>query len=1091
MTKTLINKIIPYIILAILLISSTYALVVENPLPIITTTFNEPVIISSVDADLKDSSSNSIYIELLNITNNNQTFKYQPIEYLEEGNYYFTIQAEDIYGNLGDIKTEQFTLTVPILSLSLYSPFFAITPNNPFDILVETTLPADCQYAVVPKDYPDMNAELSTNNNFIHTLPSFNLNQISHVYFACFSNYKNETAYNDFEFSLDEEDPIIQIITANDVAEYPIESEIYVKTNKETICAYSKNSTVFDQMNLFDNTDTESQESYTTTHTHLLDSNELEDFTTNTFYVVCKSLSTRLTQSKRLDIQVSSQSEAIVIINSPKNNEYYPAGSINFSLTTNKIAKCHFSENQSQITGSGDSFGTFTKDHQTTLQLSEGEYKYYFQCQVNTPEGLLDPISTEFALDATSPYIIYVDDSNNIPGLENLSEFTYKNDELFVEINAIDNESGIAGYNYSIWKDNSALPDPDETIFNWTFIETGKTTKSILTEDLELKDTAKYYFKVKAKNQAGIWSPEKTSNGITIRRDLGSLGSCHNNLKDNKETDIDCGGICKKCLDSKSCQINNDCQSNFCNPTTKKCDSTSTCSNNILDSGESDIDCGGSCTPCFAGYSCTQNTDCQSNFCDPSTRLCISTDTCSNNILDSGESDIDCGIDCPPCSDGDLCLSDFDCLSGYCNQDGICKGESNCGNSEWNLGEQCDGSTQLTCQDFTFAEGTLSCQNSCVIDTSLCTDLENVGEFCGDGIINSGEQCDGTILPDLNCFDFGEYESGTLSCNNCILSLDSCTTELSPLQDTDGDGMPDKFEITHFNCRTCADPYDDPDNDGLENKDEALLCSRKGTDPKKEDTDGDGYSDLKEKNKATNPCDPYDYPKSSWLMVLIIVFGILTLIGGAIYYLYTRKSLLITKQPPFIKLDPRVKTFNHLINGPPQPKPQPRHEDYKPPQATTTTTKQQTKQSKTKIKSKSTVSLQDKREDRISKRRIARQKRRQNLFAALSSSKKPEPNKKQIRESKLKPLILRGRKKSRRIKPTSTTIKQQAQQSKTVPIQQSKLRIPSKQKAEQKQQPRQPNTEQKSAPKIQNNHQEETKLDKLPKSKSKKKLFEE
>ena len=1121
--------------MTILLISSANAIIVENPLPTITTTFNEPVVITSVNADLKDSASNSIYIELLNITNNNKTFKYRPIEYLDEGNYYFTIQAEDIYGNQGDLKTEEFTLTIPPLSLSLYNPFFTITPNNPFDISIESTLPADCKYSVVPKDYEDMNSELTTSNNFIHILQSYNLNQISHIYFACFSDYQNETAYNDFEFDLDEDNPIIQTISADNVAEYPIESELYVKTDKETICAYSKNSTEFEQMDLFESTDPENQESYTLTHLQLLGQNDLEDFSTNTFYVVCKSLSTRTSQSKKIDIEVSSQSQAIVLINSPRNDEYYLAGSTNFSLTTNKIAKCHFSENQTQITGSGGTFGTFTKDHNAILQLSEGTYKYYFQCLVNTPEGLLDPISTEFSLDATSPYIIYVDDSNNIPGLGNLSEVTYKDNELFVEIKAVDNESGIEGYNYSIWKDNTALPESDLAILNWTFEETGKTIFSILTGDLDLKDTAKYYFKVKAKNKAGIWSPEKTSNGITIRLDLGSLGACYNNIKDNTETDVDCGGLCTKCADTKSCQINNDCKNNFCNPSTKKCEASSTCNNNILDSGESDIDCGGSCESCFAGYSCTQNSDCQGNFCDPNTRLCISTDTCSNNQKDSGESDIDCGINCPPCEDTKSCLSDFDCSSGYCDNEGICKGQSSCGNNEWNLGEQCDGqdSTQLqiSCQDFTFAEGTLSCQSSCLIDTSQCQDLEEVGTICGDGIINSGEQCDGTALPNLHCFDFGDYESGTLSCDQCILSMESCTTELNPLQDTDNDGMPDKYELTHFNCRTCADPYEDTDNDGLENKDESLLCSRKGTDPKKEDTDNDGHSDLKEKDKGTNPCDPSEYPSSSLVLILIIIFVILVLLGGTIYYLYTKKSIIITKQPPFIKVDEKVKTFNDLVNGPPKPKQEPRHEDYQSnsqAQLNNQKFQQQSKQSADKRNQQIKLQkqqVQKERENRISKRKLARKNRRRDLFSTLTSSSNAKPtsgkqssNKRpQIKLPKLKPLKLVGKKKvpkQSKPKPQQSQIQQKPKIE--TPKQKSSQK---KNKSQQKQDTKQnksnkPNTQEKpiinqQPPKPQTKQHpetetlnqptnnkleinlEQTKLDKMPKSKSHKKLFED
>jgi len=39
------------------------------------------------------------------------------------------------------------------------------------------------------------------------------------------------------------------------------------------------------------------------------------------------------------------------------------------------------------------------------------------------------------------------------------------------------------------------------------------------------------------------------------------------------------------------------------------------CSDGMRDLGESDIDCGGSCTPCTSGKTCTANTDCKSGYC--------------------------------------------------------------------------------------------------------------------------------------------------------------------------------------------------------------------------------------------------------------------------------------------------------------------------------------------------------------------------------------------------------------------------------------------------------------------------------------------
>ena len=52
--------------------------------------------------------------------------------------------------------------------------------------------------------------------------------------------------------------------------------------------------------------------------------------------------------------------------------------------------------------------------------------------------------------------------------------------------------------------------------------------------------------------------------------------TCSDGIKNQDETDVDCGGVCvsqgKKCVNASSCKISNDCQSNYCNPSTLKCE---------------------------------------------------------------------------------------------------------------------------------------------------------------------------------------------------------------------------------------------------------------------------------------------------------------------------------------------------------------------------------------------------------------------------------------------------------------------------------------------------------------------------------------
>jgi len=76
----------------------------------------------------------------------------------------------------------------------------------------------------------------------------------------------------------------------------------------------------------------------------------------------------------------------------------------------------------------------------------------------------------------------------------------------------------------------------------------------------------------------------------------------------------------------------------------------------------------------------------------------------------------------------------------------------------------------------------------------------------------------------------------------------------SYVQDTDGDGLPDQWELAHgFDPLTPGEQLLDSDQDGLNNLQEYQL----GTDPNNPDTDGDGISDELEAAFGTSPLDIY------------------------------------------------------------------------------------------------------------------------------------------------------------------------------------------------------------------------------------------
>lgn len=164
--------------------------------------------------------------------------------------------------------------------------------------------------------------------------------------------------------------------------------------------------------------------------------------------------------------------------------------------------------------------------------------------------------------------------------------------------------------------------------------------------------------------------------------------SCNDGKKNGDETDADCGGPCgNKCVDGKTCSVNEDCLHDVC--LSGKCVS---CSDGIQNNSEGGVDCGGSCAlKCKDGTLCSNAGDCESGqsangFCcnlactDPCTAcdispkegtcsqvpkghddpasMCTGTSTCKNGscVPDGGKNHF-----------GQPCLIGPDCFSGICS----------------------------------------------------------------------------------------------------------------------------------------------------------------------------------------------------------------------------------------------------------------------------------------------------------------------------------------------------------------------------------------------------------------------------------------
>jgi cysteine-rich repeat protein len=77
------------------------------------------------------------------------------------------------------------------------------------------------------------------------------------------------------------------------------------------------------------------------------------------------------------------------------------------------------------------------------------------------------------------------------------------------------------------------------------------------------------------------------------------------------------GGAAGDCAPNVGCAYNQDCQSLVCSSTSRTC-AVPTCTDNVLNGAEADVDCGGgACTArCGAGKKCTTGSDCTSGTCN-------------------------------------------------------------------------------------------------------------------------------------------------------------------------------------------------------------------------------------------------------------------------------------------------------------------------------------------------------------------------------------------------------------------------------------------------------------------------------------------
>ncbi|MFT4304321.1 MAG: hypothetical protein ACMXYG_07175 [Candidatus Woesearchaeota archaeon] len=264
---------------------------------------------------------------------------------------------------------------------------------------------------------------------------------------------------------------------------------------------------------------------------------------------------------------------------------------------------------------------------------------------------------------------------------------------------------------------------------------------------------------------------------ISINEGESDISICGDGqITGNEQCDGSNWGSIRTCNDINSAFFGGtlSCDPVTCQFDTTGCLSPSCNTDNDCDIGQVCVDnkCRDITVSCTDASDCLPNQICVDGICiDEGQPLPF----CGNNIVDPGETcdGTDFGRvkgceDLPGFKGGILSCNNLICQfdTSQCIPD-----EPVCGNGIVEPGEECDGQLSLSCQDFGFEGGNIACTN-CKIDTSGC---EGEIGVCGDGILNKGEQCDPPTMSMIYCTEFSDsFIGGQLSCDNCRYSTELC-----------------------------------------------------------------------------------------------------------------------------------------------------------------------------------------------------------------------------------------------------------------------------------------------------------------------------
>ncbi|MFC1691770.1 hypothetical protein ACFL0W_06340, partial [Nanoarchaeota archaeon] len=799
--------------LFIILISAYMALsqiIIENNVPYITTEFvEEVVLIDAFIENLEEIEGNpaGTRFEVTNSTDDNKTFEFISKEALFNGDYRFNIVVTDKVGNYlpPQYSYEDFEVNLTAEPIQLVNPKHGVSPDPIFNFVVNTSLESDCKWWSSNLDFEGLRAFDETGPGHIdHTYYDFNDPQdielvreglpATTIYVKCKEIVLQVIQPASFDLSIDSTNPVITDYRAKPslVTVMPLNVNLSVITDEETICKYSNDSTVttYDLMEgKFDGWNDKKREAYKINNIAQLSFVSNPTPADYNYTVACENLAGLISETEQIDFRVDPTIAFEITVTKPP--ILSSESSFKFNLTTTKppTLGCW----AGLFRGSTDiTLSKTTNDliYVSPLQtLSHGTYTYYFWCQ---SDGIAEAQHT-FTIDQTTPQNLVIESPSPSCSLT----------QLDLNLTAEDPESGIIGYYYRLIHAGTPITD-------WEYVDSIEDTTDVTLSSLSLTKTLQYYFEAIAVNGLEInSSSEEESELVLVDPDHASCVGFTPPDITLVENDEGFGGLSVtfECVDEIAC--------------------TTPYLYGLASSPESctaDIglnDPFKTQTLFESQYICWEISDVSGNTAFGSQLITVGYDPCGNDFVDTGE---ECDLNQLV---GQTCYS-LGYLGGALACDDTCEfdtngclgSSANCGNCQIDVAEDCDDGNNIDND---------GCSASCDYETditgpacgpglSLCIDgscsldcIATAGNFQCNGIngCEAGESCECA-----DCNGDATTCSGSLECSIsagacCDLIGDSFCDYCSPCVDVDPDCG---------DCGDCKVDYGEQCDDGNVNE---------------------------------------------------------------------------------------------------------------------------------------------------------------------------------------------------------------------------------------------------------------------------------